>query len=99
MTRRCFRFDRYHADFALVPGTNSADQPAAADRDQERVDLRQVGFQLHSERALAEHRLRLVVRVNRERSGLRDECLACSRGTSSSKHLKIGNAVFSLALI
>jgi ATP-dependent exoDNAse (exonuclease V) beta subunit len=46
MTRRCFRFDRYHADFALVPGANSADQPAAADRDQERVDLRQVGFQL-----------------------------------------------------
>ena len=64
------------ADAAGVPGGDAADQPAAADRHQQRVDLRRVGLDLEPDRALAEQRLRLVVGVHRERAGSRDERLA-----------------------
>ena len=78
--RRGFRLDRDYADFPGVPGGDAADQPAAADRDQECVDFRQIGLDFQSDGALAEHRLRLVVSVDREGAALSDKLLAGAEG-------------------
>jgi hypothetical protein len=74
--RRQFRLDRDDADTAGIPGCNAADQPAAAYRDEERVDLRCIVFYLAPDRALADHGFGLVVCMSGERAGAGDKILA-----------------------
>ena len=69
--RRLLRLDADDANLACEPCGEAADQPAAADRDQQRVE-RRILLQLHADRALAEHRLGLVERMHRHRAGLGD---------------------------
>jgi hypothetical protein len=61
---------------AAVPGGDAADQPAAADRDQQRIDLRRIAFDLQPDRALPEQRFRLVERMHWQRTRLRHELFA-----------------------
>ncbi len=62
--------DADHADPPLVPGRDPADQPAAADRDQDGLGVRDLLRELGGERALAGDDLGLVERVQDEGAGL-----------------------------
>ena len=64
------RLDADDADATLVPRRNATDQSAAADRDQQRVDVRCLGFELQSDRTLAEQCLGLIVGMDPESAGL-----------------------------
>ncbi|MHC2740901.1 hypothetical protein ACVMFA_006688 [Bradyrhizobium liaoningense] len=74
--RRLLRLDRDDARPAGVPRRNAADQPAAADRHQQRVDVWRVLLQLQSDAALAEQGFGLIVGMDGKRPGLRDMRLA-----------------------
>ena len=77
--RQCGRqlgLDADDPSVARVPAGHAADQPAAADRHQHRVERGRLSGELHAERALAEHRFRLIERVHRERARLGDPVLA-----------------------
>ena len=52
-------------DAALVPGGDAADQPAAADRDQQRVEVGRLLLELEADAARAQHGLDLVEGVDR----------------------------------
>ena len=75
--RRQLRLYGDDARRPAIPRGNAADQSAAADRDQERVDVGRVLFQFQPDRALAKQGLLLVKGVNRHGAGLRDMDLAC----------------------
>ncbi len=74
--RRSVRFNGDDAHLAAIPGRDSTDQPAAADSDQQCLDLRCVRFQLQPDAALAEQGLSLVVGMDRKCPGLGDPALA-----------------------
>ena len=75
--RRCaFRLDADDAHAPRVPGCDPTDQPAAADRDEQRVDLRQLPLDLRAERRLSQQRLALVEGVHGQRARLSDIGLA-----------------------
>ena len=78
--RRQPGLDAHDLDAALVPGGDAADQPAAADGDQQRVDLGRLPLQLEADAALPQHGLDLVEGVHRERAGLRDIRFAGGQG-------------------
>ena len=61
----------------MIPGGDAADQPAAADRDKQRIEIARLIFQLLAERALAEKRLGLIEGMHFERAGAGGEFLAC----------------------
>ena len=67
--RRRLGLDGDYTHPVLEPRRDPADETAAADRHQQRVDLRRVGLQLQSDRTLPEQRLGLVVGMDRERAG------------------------------
>ncbi len=75
--RRGLRLDPQHARRAAIPGGNPGDQPAASDRDEERVERRCLAFGFDAERALAENRLGLIVGVDRQGAGSFGPSLAC----------------------
>src|ERR1043166_7370422 len=74
--RRRLGFYPDHPDPPGVPGGDAADQPAAADRDEQGVEIRRIGLDLAADGTLAEHRLRLVIGVDRERAAAGDEFFA-----------------------
>src|SRR6185437_16358598 len=59
-----------------VPGGDPGNQTAAADRNQQRVDLRRLLFELHAEGTLPEQRLILIERVDRHGTGFFRPCHA-----------------------
>ena len=67
---------RHDLDAAGEPGGDAADQAAAADRDQQGVEIGQLFLELQPERALADQGLGLVEGVDRHRAGLRRPCFA-----------------------
>ena len=73
------RLDADDRHAPAVPGGDAADQPAAADRDEQRVEVRRLSCASSSaEGALAEQRLGLVVGVDRH-------ARRCSRRTPRSR--------------
>ncbi len=62
--------DRHHAHFSRKPRCDAADQPAPADRHQERVKIGDLIAQLHPDRSLAEQRLDLVESMHGHRATL-----------------------------
>jgi hypothetical protein len=74
--RRQFRLDRDDPDLAGEPRRDAADQSAAADRQQQRIDRRGVGLDLQSDAALAEQGLRLVEGVDGKSAAFVDEAVA-----------------------
>jgi hypothetical protein len=70
--RRSFRLDGDDFDAARVPGGDAADMPAAADRDEQRIEAGRLLLKLQADAALAEQRLRLVEGVHGKRARLRD---------------------------
>ena len=67
---RGLRLDPDHPDLALVPGGDAADQPAAADGNQQGVEIDDLLLELEADRTLTEQRLILIEGMNRERAGL-----------------------------
>ena len=74
---RTFRLDANDFDPAREPGGDSGDEPAAANRDENRVELSRakpfevlLPFQRH--RALTRDRLDRIVRMDRQRAALGD---------------------------
>src|SRR3546814_11070183 len=65
--RRTLRLDCDDTDAPGEPGGDAADEPAAAGRHQQGVDLRQIGLDLEPDAALTEQRLRLVEGMHRQR--------------------------------
>ncbi len=61
------RFHADHADPPSEPGRDARDQPAPADRDQHGVEVVDLLFELHPDRALPGDHLRLVERVHEQR--------------------------------
>ncbi len=92
--RRLLRLDRHDARPAGAPRRDAADQSAAADRHQQRVDAGGVLLQLQGDAALAEQGLGLVVGMDCKRAGLRDMgfarreriCVAAARQSRVSRH-------------
>ena len=68
---RRLRLHANHADPPLVPRGDAADQPAAADRDQQRIQIGDLVLQLQADRCLTKQSLALIEGMNGERSGLR----------------------------
>lgn len=75
--RRLLGLDRHDARPAGAPGCHATDQAAAADCNQHRVNARCILLQLHSDTALTEQGLDLVVGMHRHGAGLRDMGFAC----------------------
>jgi len=75
-TRRGARLDADDAHLPRIPGGDAADQAAAADRHQQRVELRRLRLPFEADGALPEQRTRLVVRVDLERAVLLRPALA-----------------------
>ena len=67
---RALRLDADHLDAAAVPRRDAGDQPAAADRDQNGVELGRILFPFEPDRALAGDRLGRVIGVHRKRAAL-----------------------------
>src|SRR5262249_53317042 len=64
---------RLNADYAGAssePCRDSADQPAAAYRDEQRVNIRSLLFEFEPHCALAQHGFGLIVSMDWQRSGL-----------------------------
>ena len=61
--RRQPRLDAHHLDLALIPGGDAGDEAAAADGDQQRIEIGDLAFELEADGALALHGLHLVERV------------------------------------
>ena len=74
--RGALRLDGDDPDPAAKPGGDAADQSAAADRDQQRVDVGQIGVDLAADGALPQQRFRLVEGVHGERAALLAEAFA-----------------------
>ncbi len=64
-----FGLDAYDLRRAVAPGGDAADQPAAAHRHQDGVEVRRLLLELEPDRALSVDRLRRVIGMDRERSG------------------------------
>src|SRR5205807_673264 len=62
--RRAVRFDGDDADAACVPRGDAADEPAAADGDEHRVEIGRLALELETQRPLTEQRLSLIERVD-----------------------------------
>ena len=71
-----FRLDADDPDASLIPGSDAADQPAAAHRDQQRIEVSGLLLELEADGALAEQGFALVKGVDRERARLGDPCFA-----------------------
>ena len=74
---RTFRLDADDLDAALKPGGHTGDKPAAADRNEDRVELLkaqsfEILLPLERHRTLSGDRLHCVVRMNQERAALGD---------------------------
>ena len=74
--RRQPGLDADHLDAALVPGGDAADQAAAADRDQQRIEVGRLLLELEADAARAQHGLDLVEGVHGQRARLGDIGLA-----------------------
>jgi hypothetical protein len=70
------RLDPDHPDLSLVPCGNAADQSAAADGNQQRVEIGDLLLELQADGTLTKQGLPLIEGVNRERTGLGGEDLA-----------------------
>src|SRR5262245_26621067 len=67
---RGLRLDADYLDTAGVPACDAANKPAAADRDKERVEVRDLFLDFQTNCPLAEQRSHLIVRMERERPTL-----------------------------
>jgi hypothetical protein len=74
--RRRLRLDPDDPDPPSVPRGDAADQPAAADRDEKRVEIGELFFDLAAERRLPKQCLALVEGMDRRGAGLRRPGLA-----------------------
>ena len=89
--RRQLRLDADDPDAARVPGRDSANQPAAADSNENGVERRLL-IELQPERRLSEQRLRLIERVDLQRARSLRPPLACREriGVAVAADLEVG---------
>src|SRR5215207_3767601 len=68
--------DRNDLHTLAIPRRDSADESTTADSDKQRVEVRILFFEFHSQRALAQKRFSSFVSMNRKRARLGHPCLA-----------------------
>ena len=71
-----FRLDADDPDASLIPDRDAANQPAAAHRDERRIEVSRLFLQLEADGSLAKQGFALVKGVDRERARLGDPCFA-----------------------
>ena len=72
-----FRFDGDDLGFSGIPSGDAADQTAAADGNEERVDAGCVGFKFQADRALTQQRFGLIEGMHAKCAGLGGAAFAC----------------------
>jgi len=90
--RCCFWLDADHLDAVLTPGGDAADESATADGNEQGIEVRRLLLEFETNRALAEQRLGLVIRVYRERARLGGPAFAGGQcfGIAFAGHNEIG---------
>src|SRR5260370_15164134 len=79
-SRRGFRLDADQFDFSRIPRSDAPDETAAANGDEQSVQLRALLLEFEADASLTEQGFKLIVGVNAHGAGLRRPSFAGSEG-------------------
>src|SRR5260370_41809147 len=79
-SRRGFRLDADQFDFSRIPRSDAPDETAAANGDEQSVQLRALLLEFEADASLTEQGFKLIVGVNAQSAGLRRPSFAGSEG-------------------